>query len=199
MKNTMTEIRWHGRGGQGAKTVSQLLALALMDSGLYVQAFPEYGPERSGAPMKSYTRSSDRVIRLHCGITNPDAVVVLDDSLIGEVDVKEGIKPNGLILVNSEVDHETMKRKLNYYDNLYCVDGNRLAREAGGRYANVVIAGSIASLLGTPSLESLKRSAVELFKDKLNESVMEANLNAIESGYSIFKQVNQENILWQTN
>lgn len=198
MKNTMKEIRWHGRGGQGAKTVSQLLALALMDAGLYVQAFPEYGPERSGAPMKSYTRSSDRVIRLHCGITNPDAVVVLDDSLISEVDVREGIKPNGVILVNSEVDHETMRLKLNY-ENLFCVDGDRLAREAGGRYANVVIAGSIASLLGIPSLESLKRSAVELFKDKLNKTVIEINLKAMESGYNIFKQLNQENILWPTN
>lgn len=196
---TLMEIRWHGRGGQGAKTVSQLLALALMDSGLHVQAFPEYGPERSGAPMKSYTRSSDQSIRLHCGITNPDAVVVLDESLIGEVDIKEGIKPEGLILVNSESDTETMRRELNYYNHLFCVDGNRLAKEAGGRFANVVIAGSIAALLGTPSLETLKGSAVKLFKDKLNAPVIENNLRAIESGYSIFKHLNKENLLWQMN
>nr|NIQ60152.1 pyruvate synthase [Gemmatimonadota bacterium]NIU80368.1 pyruvate synthase [Gammaproteobacteria bacterium]NIW32524.1 pyruvate synthase [Actinomycetota bacterium]NIX24741.1 pyruvate synthase [Actinomycetota bacterium] len=94
----MIEIRWHGRGGQGAKTVAQILATALLKTGRHVQAFPEYGPERSGAPMKAYDRVSDRPIRRHCAVTEPDVAVVLDATLLGEVDVTSGLGADGLLL-----------------------------------------------------------------------------------------------------
>ena len=98
----MREIRWHGRAGQGAKTASLLYARAMMRRGAWVQAFPEYGPERSGAPMRAYTRVDDRPVRRRYGITEPDAVVVLDPTLVREADVTRGLAPKGLLLVSSD-------------------------------------------------------------------------------------------------
>ena len=98
----MKEIRWHARAGQGAKTASQLFATASLRSGQSVQAFPEYGPERRGAPLRAYTRVSDRPIRRHDSVTTPDVVVVLEPSLLGEVDVAEGLSPKGFVLLNAD-------------------------------------------------------------------------------------------------
>ena len=98
----MKEIRWHARAGQGAKTAAQLLAVALLREGKSVQAFPEYGPERRGSPMRAYTRYDDRPIRRRDSIEEPDAVVVLDTSLAHGLDVSAGLKPEGLLLVNSD-------------------------------------------------------------------------------------------------
>ena len=97
----LTEIRWHGRGGQGAVTASEILAEAALEEGKYFQAFPDYGPERMGAPIRAYTRISTSPIRQHCQITDPDAVVVLDPTLIGVVDFTEGIKDGGVVVVNT--------------------------------------------------------------------------------------------------
>jgi len=97
----MREIRWHARAGQGAKTASQLYAVAQMHAGRSVQAFPEYGPERRGAPMRAYTRIDDRPIRRHDAVTAPDTVVVLEPSLLRDVDVTEGLKPGGEVIVTN--------------------------------------------------------------------------------------------------
>jgi len=105
----MLEIRWHGRGGQGAKTASQLLAEAAMESGSYIQAFPEYGPERAGAPIRAYTRISDDPVNIHSGVTNPDIVVVIDDSLLQSADVSEGLA-GGILLVNTSMSPEEIPR-----------------------------------------------------------------------------------------
>ena len=106
MKKRMKEVRWHGRGGQGAKTAAFLLAEAAMDDGKYIQGFPEYGPERAGAPMKSYTRISDRPILQHDGVSDPDVVVVLDPSLVGLINVTEGLKQDGILIVNTGKRHD---------------------------------------------------------------------------------------------
>ena len=185
----MTEIRWHGRGGQGAKTVSQLMAMAFKNTGYFVQAFPEYGPERSGAPMQAYTRSSEKRIRLHCAVTNPDAVVVLDDSLIGEINILEGLESSGLALLNTSIDNENIKKQLAFDGELFSVDGNRLSKESGVKYANVVVAGALAAVLGIPSLEHLKEAAVEVFEEKLNQSLIDKNLRAIELGYKMCNKI----------
>ena len=100
--NATTEIRWHARAGQGAKTAAQVLALALLRSGKSVQAFPEYGPERRGAPLKAFTRTSNSPIRRHDSVTEPDLVVVLEPSLVRESDVADGLRPGGTILLNAE-------------------------------------------------------------------------------------------------
>ncbi len=99
----MVEIRWHGRGGQGAKTAALLFADAAMSSGKFIQAFPEYGPERMGAPVQSFNRLSDEPITLHCGITSPDIVIILDPTLMATVDVTAGLKDEGIIIINTSL------------------------------------------------------------------------------------------------
>ena len=106
----MIEIRWHGRGGQGAKTASLLLADAAFNTGKYIQGFPEYGPERMGAPITAYNRISDTPIRIHSNIYEPDYVVVVDDSLIGAVDVTSGLKDNGAIVINTNEDIDSLRK-----------------------------------------------------------------------------------------
>jgi len=168
----MTEIRWHARAGQGAKTASQLLALGLLRSGKRVQAFPEYGPERRGAPVRAYTRVDDRPIRRHDSVTTPDVVVVLEPSLLGEIDVTEGLAPDGFVLVNG--------------DGAPALDGTRVisvpaSRLAESRFVNVVMLGALAAALGDPTLEALEDAAVRLLGAKVSPESLHA---ALEEGYA---------------
>jgi pyruvate ferredoxin oxidoreductase gamma subunit len=142
------EIRWHGRAGQGAKTASLLLASAAMAEGRDVQAFPEYGPERSGAPMRAYTRIDTRKIRRRYGITEPDVVVVLDESLLQEANPTEGLRDGGLLIVNSERD----------LDGAICIPASRIAAEGAG-FVNVVMLGAVSAALGEPALEAVLAAA----------------------------------------
>src|SRR4051794_20891213 len=150
------EIRWHARAGQGAKTASQLYATAQLHAGKSVQAFPEYGPERRGAPIRAFTRASSRPIRRHDAVRNPDVVVVLEPTLLREANVAEGLRSGGLVLVNAdeaplELSSGTVK----------CVPATRLAAENGCGFANVVMLGAVAAALGEPPLETLANAAAE--------------------------------------
>ena len=115
--SNMIEIRWHGRGGQGAKTASLLLADAAFNTGKYIQGFPEYGPERMGAPITAYNRISDMPIRIHSNIYEPDYVVVVDDTLLESVDVTAGLKKSGAIVINTTKSSEELKKLLNGHVN----------------------------------------------------------------------------------
>ena len=131
----MTEIRWHGRGGQGAKTACLLLADAAFASGLYVQGFPEYGPERMGAPITAYNRISKTPCTIHSNIYKPDYVVVVDESLLHTVDVTAGLNPEGGIIINSPKAPGELKDLLNGYEGaVYTVDARRISEECLGRY-----------------------------------------------------------------
>ena len=155
--NGLTEIRWHARAGQGAKTASQVLALALAPlSGKSVQSFPEYGPERRGAPLRAFTRVSSDPIRRHDTVTDPDLVVVLEPSLVHEAAVGEGLSPGGLVLVNAEEVPEELAGLA-----VRCVPATRLAAARGSRFVNVVMLGAVAAALGEPSLVELQDAAVE--------------------------------------
>lgn len=133
--NDMTEIRWHGRGGQGAKTACLLLADAAFASGLYVQGFPEYGPERMGAPITAYNRISKNPCTIHSNIYNPDYVVVVDESLLSTVDVTAGLNPEGGIIINSPKAPEELKPLLGgYTGDVYTVDARRISEECLGKY-----------------------------------------------------------------
>ncbi|MCX7705922.1 MAG: 2-oxoacid:acceptor oxidoreductase family protein, partial [bacterium] len=126
----MFEIRWHGRGGQGAKTAALLFGDAACSTGKYVQAFPEYGPERMGAPVVSFNRISSKPIRTHGPILNPDVVVVLDVSLIDQVDVISGLNPeSGTILLNSSKEPEEFAKKLNFKGQICTVDASKISLE----------------------------------------------------------------------
>ena len=171
----LTEIRWHARAGQGAKTASQLLALALLRSGRSVQAFPEYGPERRGAPLRAYTRISDRPIRRHDSIEHPDLVVVLEPSLVGEASVDEGLSETGLVLVDADQPPAELAGR-----RVRCVPASRLAAARGSRFGNLVMVGAVAAALGEPPLEKVQEAAVELLAAKLPAHDVRG---AIEEGY----------------
>ena len=130
-----TEIRWHGRGGQGAKTAALLLADVAFQTGKYVQGFPEYGPERMGAPITAYNRISDTAIRAHSNIYDPQYVVVVDESLLETVDVTGGLKEDGAILINTErTKEEILPHLKGYKGDVYVIDARKISMEALGKY-----------------------------------------------------------------
>jgi pyruvate ferredoxin oxidoreductase gamma subunit len=173
--NGLTEIRWHARAGQGAKTASQILALALLRSGKFVQAFPEYGPERRGAPLRAYTRSSERPIRRHDAIEHPDTVVVLEPSLIGEAAVTEGLADDGQVLLNAEQPPAGIAA-----DRVLCVPASRLASERGSGFVNITMLGAVGAALGEPPLEAIQEAAVEVLGGKVDATAVR---EAVEEGY----------------
>ena len=171
----LTEIRWHARAGQGAKTASQLLALALLRSGRSAQAFPEYGPERRGAPLRAFTRFAGRPIRRHDTVTEPDLVVVLEPSLVGEIDVAEGLGVEGLLLLNAESCPAALDGV-----PVRCIPAARLAAEQGSGFVNIVMVGAVASALGEPPLADLQEATVELLGRKVGADAVRA---AVAEGY----------------
>ena len=131
----LIEIRWHGRGGQGAKTASLLLADAAFNTGKYIQGFPEYGPERMGAPITAYNRISDKPITIHSNIYEPDYVVVVDDTLLETVDVTSGLKQNGGIIINTTKSEEYLRNVLNRYQGaIYTIDARKISIDTLGKY-----------------------------------------------------------------
>jgi pyruvate ferredoxin oxidoreductase gamma subunit len=174
MKAT-TEIRWHARAGQGAKTAAQVLALALMRSGQNVQAFPEYGPERRGAPLKAFTRTSNRAIRRHDSVTSPDLVVVLEPTLVHESDVTSGLRAGGTLLLNAEQAPPELEGVA-----VTCVPATRLAAKRGSGFANIVMLGAVAAALGEPPLGCLEDAAAEQLGRKVSPDAVRA---AVREGY----------------
>ena len=171
----MIEVRWHGRAGQGAKTASQLFAMAELSSGRFVQAFPEYGPERGGAPMRAYTRVDDRRIRRRYGVTSPDVVVVIEPSLMGEVDVTDGLGADGLLLINASDPVDG----LDWEGDLRLVDAGAIAKP---RYVNVVMLGALAGALGEPPLDAVLAAARRQFGRKLTPDALDELAAAITGG-----------------
>jgi pyruvate ferredoxin oxidoreductase gamma subunit len=131
----VVEIRWHGRGGQGAKTACLLLAEVAFNSGMYVQGFPEYGPERMGAPITAYNRISRERCSVHSNIYSPNFVIVVDETLLKAVDVTNGLKEDGAIIINSEKMPEELRPLLRgYQGRVYTIDARKISEEAMGRY-----------------------------------------------------------------
>jgi pyruvate ferredoxin oxidoreductase gamma subunit len=175
------EIRWHARAGQGAKTASQVLATALLRSGRHVQAFPEYGPERGGAPIRAYTRYDRRPIRRRHGITEPDVVVVIEPTLIGEVNVTEGLADDGLLLINGP-------EPLPLASNVLAVDAGSLADP---RYVNMVLLGALVSALGEPPLAAVQTAAREQFSSRLAIGALAELQHAIGAGFDAIAAVKE--------
>ena len=168
----MKEIRWHARAGQGAKTAAQLYASAAMRAGHEVQAFPEYGPERRGAPLRAYTRVDDVPIRRHDSITHPDVAVVLEPSLVNEVDVAEGLASDGFVLLNADCAPEALAGV-----DVRCVPAAKLAGDS--KFVNLVLVGALAGALGDP-LDEVVDAAVEALGKKV---APEKIRHAVEEGY----------------
>ena len=133
--NGLIEFRWHGRGGQGAKTACLLLADAAFAAGKFVQGFPEYGPERMGAPITAYNRISDARCSVHCNIDDPDYVVVVDETLLDSVDVTHGLQPDGAVIINTAKGPEEIREKLRDWTGRVCtIDARKVSEESLGRY-----------------------------------------------------------------
>lgn len=183
----MIEIRWHGRGGQGAKTASLLLADAAFNTGKYIQGFPEYGPERMGAPMTAYNRISDEPIIIHSNIYEPDFVVVVDSSLIGTVDVLNGLKKGGKILINTSDSIENIKKKLNTNDYfIYTIDASKISREClKANFPNTALLSAVIKLTDLMTKDDLLKEMEVSFKHKFarKPEVIEPNMEAIKRAY----------------
>ncbi|MCX5748777.1 MAG: 2-oxoacid:acceptor oxidoreductase family protein [Candidatus Saganbacteria bacterium] len=186
MKN-MTEIRWHGRGGQGAKTAALLLGDAAMSLGKHIQAFPEYGPERMGAPVASFNRISGDPITVHYGITEPGIVLVLDPTLMGKVDVTKGLKDDGILIVNTGDTAVSVRSKINLKGRkIFTVDASKISKETIGRdIPNTPMLGALikaSNILDIDLLiEDLKKKLAKKFASK--PEVIEGNLNAVKRAF----------------
>ena len=187
----MIEIRWHGRGGQGAKTASLLLADAAFNTGKFIQGFPEYGPERMGAPITAYNRISDNEIRIHSNIYEPDFVVVVDDSLIGTIDVTSGLKIDGSIIINTNEDIEEIRKKLNGYNGkIYTIDASKISIEClKANFPNTAMLAAVVHATGIMSKEELLSNMEDAFKHKFAKKpeVIEPNMKALLRGYEEIK------------
>lgn len=177
----LVEVRWHGRGGQGAVTAGKVLAEAALDSNMYFQAFPEYGPERMGAPIQAFTRISDEPVDLHCQIENPDVVVVLDPTLLGTVRVSDGIKEDGILLVNTSESPAEIRKQLNLQTGrVFTVDASHIAIETLGReITNTPMLGALVKVTGLFEVEAIVEQTRNRFGKKMKADIVEANLTAI--------------------
>ena len=192
MKN-LIEIRWHGRGGQGAKTASLLLADAAFNTGKYIQGFPEYGPERMGAPITAYNRISDEPITIHSNIYEPDYVVVVDDTLLEAVNVTAGLKKDGAIIINTTKKYDDFKDNLKGYDgNVYCIDARKVSIEALGKYfPNTPMLAAIVKVTGIMSDEEFLNDMQGSFKHKFAKKpeVIEGNMKALSLALNEIQKV----------
>jgi len=183
----MIEIRWHGRGGQGAKTASLLFADAAFNTGKFIQGFPEYGPERMGAPMTAYNRVNDTEIRVHSNVYEPDYVVVVDDSLIGPVDVTKGLKEEGAILVNTKESLEKIKEKLKGYNGeIYVLDATKISLEClKANFPNTALLAAIIKITKIMDKETLLKDMEVSFKHKFSRKpeVIPPNMECLIRGF----------------
>ena len=180
----LVEIRWHGRGGQGAKTASLLLADAAFNTGKYIQGFPEYGPERMGAPITAYNRISTSPITIHSNIYEPDYVVVVDDTLLDVVPVTDGLKETGAIVINTTKSPEIIKKSLNGYTGaVYTIDARKISIETLGKYfPNTPMLAAIVKVSKIMTDEAFLEDMKGSFKHKFAKKpdVIEGNMKALK-------------------
>ena len=191
--SNLIEIRWHGRGGQGAKTASLLLADAAFNTGKYIQGFPEYGPERMGAPITAYNRISDEPITIHSNIYEPDYVVVVDDTLLESVNVTAGLKETGAIIINTTKDDDYLKEALKGYNGeIYKIDARKVSMETLGKYfPNTPMLAAVVKVSKIMSDEAFLEDMIGSFKHKFAKKpeVIEGNMKALEMALNEVKKV----------
>jgi pyruvate ferredoxin oxidoreductase gamma subunit len=181
----LVEIRWHGRGGQGAVTAAKMTAELALGQGKHFQAFPEYGPERSGAPIVAFTRVSDEPIQVYAGIEHPDIVVVLDPSLLSVVDVTAGSPDDAIVLINSDLSPAELRAKYHMEGRkLYTIAATKIAVETIGRaIPNTPMVGALTRITQLFPLEEIVAFVREDFGKKFPPKVVEGNVNALTRSY----------------
>jgi len=182
----MIEIRWHGRGGQGTVTAAKVLADACLRNGRYVQAFPEYGPERSGAPLRAYNRISADEIRMHCPVLNPSVVSIVDATLLDGIDVTEGAVDNAAFVINTAKDPREIRERLKAKptQRVFTIDATKIAIECIGKaLPNAAMLGAVTKVTGVVTLESLLEDVRGSFGKKFSQKIIDGNLEAVRRGY----------------
>jgi pyruvate ferredoxin oxidoreductase gamma subunit len=192
MSEGLLEIRWHGRGGQGAKTAAAMVAEVAVDAGKCAQAAPEYGAEREGAPIKAYTRIADDLIRVHDAIYYPDIVVVLDDTLLVSQGVDSGLSEDGLLLVNTRMSPAEVRKLLGLKGRkVYALDATTIALEEIKRpIPNTVMIGALLAVTGVVDVDHIKKAIEKKLGGKLSEGMLKGNMRALERA---FEEVKGEN------
>ncbi len=181
----ITEIRWHGRGGQGVVTAAKALAETALVQDKYFQAFPEYGPERMGAPIQAFTRISDSPIELHCGIINPNIVVVLDPTLVGVVNVEEGLTNDGFLVINTDKSPQQIRKELNLQGGkVYTVNATQIALDTIKRpIPNTPMLGAMIKASNVLNIEDLLDHLRKSFEKKFSAEIVEGNIQAVTKAY----------------
>lgn len=182
----LIEIRWHARAGQGAVTAAKLVAETALSQGRYMQAMPEYGPERTGAPLKAYTRVCDEPIEVHNNIVNPQIVVVLDETLLDLEDVTEGMTEDGTVILNSRMTPEEARDKIGVGDavKVATVDASGIAMETIGRnIPNTPIVAALSKVTNVIPYDSFIDHLKTTFAKKFTQKVIDANLESVRRAY----------------
>lgn len=178
----LTEIRWHARAGQGAVTAAKLVAETALELDKYFQASPEYGPERMGAPLRAFTRISDEPINIHCNIVSPNIVIVLDSTLLGTVDVTDGLADDGVIIINSELSPAAIRQAYNIKAyKIYTVDASKIAMDnIGKNFPNIPIIGALLGATKIMDADKVVAHIRKTFGKKFNQEIVEGNVQAFE-------------------
>ena len=187
--DSMLEVRWHGRGGQGAVTAAKVLAESVSSDGKYIQAFPEYGPERMGAPVQAFTRISDDPIEIHCQVTDPSVVVVLDATLLKRVDVLAGLPNDGTLIVNTKDTPAAIRERLKAEGRkIYTVDATGISLKCLGRnIPNTPMIGALLKVTRMTKLETVVEDFKKKYARKFRPEIIEGNVKAIEEAYQEVK------------
>ena len=182
------EIRWHGRAGQGAKSAAQMLAESALEKGKFVQAFPEYGAERTGAPMKAYNRIGDDPILVRAVIENPDIVIVIDDTLLSPELISGLDEKEGILLVNTVRDFSWIRNRTNFKGKICKVPATDIALEEIGKgVPNTVMLGALVKITNVVPLEAIESRIEKLFLNKFGEEIVEKNKKALRRGFEEVK------------
>ena len=191
--NNGIEIRWHGRGGQGAKTAALLLADVAFKTGQYVQGFPEYGPERMGAPITAYNRISEDKIRIHSNIYTPDYVVVVDETLLDSVDVTAGLKKDGAIIINTQKSRDEIKDKFNGYEGkVYTVDARHISvKTLGKNFPNSPMLAAVVAVSNVMPRDTFIREMRASYQHKFAKKpeVIDGNMEALEMTFDTLAEI----------
>jgi pyruvate ferredoxin oxidoreductase gamma subunit len=183
------EIRWHARGGQGAKTAAVFLAEAVIEAGRFSQGFPEYGPERMGAPIRAFNRIGDRQIRVNCSVDEPDAVVILDSTLLQTENVAEGAKEDSVFIVNTKTAPDEIRQRLNLSNGkVYTVDATQIALDEIGRpIPNMPMIGALIRVMEIVSPEIIYAEIQQKFSGKFSQKIIDGNIKAAKRAYNELK------------
>jgi pyruvate ferredoxin oxidoreductase gamma subunit len=188
----LLEIRWHGRGGQGTVTAAKVLADACLSGGRHVQAFPEYGPERAGAPLRAYNRISSKELRMHCPVLRPKVVSVVDSTLLDSINVGDGATADAIFVINTSRSPEEIRSKLGAGpgQKVYTIDATKIAMDCIGRaLPNAPMLGAICKITGLVSIDHMLEDVKKSFGKKFSQKIIDGNLEATRRGYEEVREI----------